>query len=71
MGNVYVADMSNHRMQLFVVGQSDGITIAGVTGISGANSTLLYRPYSVALDNQLNLYVSDTSNHRIQRFSRY
>jgi sugar lactone lactonase YvrE len=71
MGNIYVADMLNHRIQLFLVGESDAITIAGVTGVSGSNSTLLYRPYSLALDNQLNLYVTDTFNHRVQRFFRY
>ncbi len=71
MGNVYVADTINHRIQLFLTGQTDGITIAGVTGVSGSNSTLLYRPYWVALDNQLNLYIADTYNHRVQRFLRY
>jgi hypothetical protein len=71
MGNVYVADAFNHRIQLFLVGQSQATTIAGVTSISGSNSSLLYRPYSVALDSQLNLYVVDTFNHRVQRFLRY
>lgn len=71
MGNIYVADMINTRIQLFLVGQSNATTIAGSTGVYGANSTLINRPYWVALDNQLNLYVSDTYNDRIQRFSRY
>lgn len=71
MGNIYVADMRNHRIQLFLVDQLAGITIAGITGVVGSNATLLYRPQSVALDNQLNLYVADTYNHRIQRFLRY
>jgi hypothetical protein len=66
MGNLYVADRDNHRIQFFLVGQSNGTTIAGITGISGTNSTLLNVPRSLALDNQLNLYVVDTSNHRIQ-----
>ncbi|CAF2984330.1 unnamed protein product [Rotaria sp. Silwood2] len=30
MGNMYVADRDNHRIQLFMVGQSNGITISGV-----------------------------------------
>ncbi|CAF3888102.1 unnamed protein product, partial [Rotaria sp. Silwood1] len=32
MGNVYVADTSNHRIQLFMTGELTGITIAGTTG---------------------------------------
>lgn len=71
MGNLYVADGDNHRKQFFVSGQSNATTIAGVTGISGINSTLLYSPWSIALDNQLNLYIADTTNHCIQKFQRY
>ena len=71
MGNMYVADRENHRIQLFMSEQFQGLTIAGITGVFGINSTLLYRPCSVKLDNQLNLYVADTFNHRIQKFVRY
>jgi hypothetical protein len=71
MGNIYVADTSNYRIQFFAAGQSNGITIAGVNRTQGANATLLNTPYSVALDSQLNLYVSDGNNHRVQKFLRY
>jgi len=71
MGNLYVADTFNHRIQLFLSGQINGITIVGSTGVNGNNATLFDRPYSVALDTQLNLYVTDTYNHRIQKFFRY
>jgi hypothetical protein len=71
MGNIYIADTVNHRIQFFLSGQSNGTTIAGVTSVSGNNSTLIYYPYGVALDSQLNLYVVDTGNHRIQKFLRY
>jgi sugar lactone lactonase YvrE len=71
MGNIYVADSYNHRIQLFLAGQTAGITIAGITNSPGNNSTLLNAPFWVALDNQLNLYVADTNNHRIQMFQRY
>jgi len=67
MGNVYVADTGNHRVQFYFAGQSNGTTIAG-TGISGTNATSLNSPWSLALDSQLNLYVADTNNHRIQKF---
>jgi DNA-binding beta-propeller fold protein YncE len=71
MGNMYVADRENHRILFFPVGQTNGIIIAGITGISGANSTLLNRPFSVAFDSQLNLYVADAFNSRVQKFVRY
>ncbi|CAF5023041.1 unnamed protein product, partial [Rotaria sp. Silwood1] len=49
----------------------EGITIAGVTSVNGSNSTLFNKPWSVELDSQLNLYVADSYNHRIQKFLRY
>ena len=71
MGNMYVADRNNHRIQLFMSGEYLGQTIAGVTGVSGINASLLNSPWCVKLDNQLNLYVLDTYNHRVQKFLRY
>jgi DNA-binding beta-propeller fold protein YncE len=71
MGNVYVADTGNNRVQFFEAGQSNGVTIAGVNKTSGVNASLFSSPFYVALDSQLNLYVSDAYNHRIQKFQRY
>ncbi|CAF3906871.1 unnamed protein product, partial [Rotaria sp. Silwood1] len=70
-GNVYVADTGNHRIQFFLSGQRNATTIAGVTGTVGNLYTLLNSPRSLDLDKQLNLYVSDTGNNRIQMFTRY
>jgi sugar lactone lactonase YvrE len=71
MSNVYVADAYNNRIQFFIAGQSNGTTIAGVTGISGSNSTLLDAPVSLVVDSEFNVYVADCSNNRVQRFDRY
>ncbi|CAF1406087.1 unnamed protein product [Adineta ricciae] len=71
MGNLYVADLGNHRIQLFLNGEMNGTTIAGITGQPGNDSLSLYYPYTIVLDNQLNLYVADNANHRIQKFLRY
>ena len=71
MGNLYVADTSNHRIQFFSLGQAEGRTITGITGVQGSNSTLLRSPIGITLDNQLNLYIGDTANHRVQKFLRY
>ncbi|CAF5113859.1 unnamed protein product, partial [Rotaria magnacalcarata] len=35
LGNIYVADTSNHRIQFFSAGQRNGTTIAGVTAVQG------------------------------------
>ena len=71
MDNIYVVDRSNHRVQFFAVGQLKATTIAGQTGRAGVNATLLRYPNSLTFDNQLNLYVADFYNHRIQKFLRY
>lgn len=68
--NVYVADTSNHRIQFFTAEQMNGTTIAGVTASFGSNAKQLRYPFALLLDAQLNLYVSDTYNHRIQKFLR-
>ncbi|CAM4793594.1 unnamed protein product [Rotaria magnacalcarata] len=71
MGNLYVADTSNYRIQFFLAGQANATTIAGVTGTVGATGELLYSPYAVVLDSELNLYVADTNNQRVLKFTRY
>jgi len=71
MGNLYVADRGNNRIQFFYTGQLNGTTIAGVPGVFAANATTLAVSCSVRLDSQLNLYVADSNNNRIQKFLRY
>jgi len=71
MGNIYVADTGNHRIQFFLSGQFVSRTIAGITGVNGTNASVLNQPRWVTLDKQLNLYVCDTDNHRVQMFRRY
>jgi hypothetical protein len=46
-----------------------GITVAGVTGMQGSNSTLLSYTNDVAIDIYSYIYVADTDNQRIQRFA--
>jgi len=71
MGNLYVSDTNNNRIQFFYAGQLNATTIAGITSVNGTNATTLAAPWSLRLDSQLNLYVADTYNHRIQKFLRY
>ena len=71
MGNMYVSDEGNHRIQFFLAGQSDGTTIAGVTGIAGSTSQLLHTPSSLTIDSQFTIYVTDYNNYRVQKFLHY
>ncbi|UJR19272.1 hypothetical protein I4U23_022401 [Adineta vaga] len=63
--DLYVADRRNHRIQLFHLGHSNGITIAG-TGSSNITITLSY-PSDIILDNDSYLFIVDSGNHRIVR----
>lgn len=55
----------------FRAGELNASTIAGISTQSGSDSVRLNGPLSVGLDSQLNLYVADTVNDRIQKFMRY
>ncbi|MFF8868321.1 SBBP repeat-containing protein, partial [Streptomyces sp. NPDC015139] len=71
-GNLYIADTSNHRVRKVT---PNGIitTVAGngqagfVSDGSPAVATKLYNPYAVAVDGAGNLYIADTSNHRVRK----
>lgn len=68
-GDIYIADAGNHRIQRWTLGATSAITIAGITGVTGTNATLLNIPIYVLLNaNETFLYVSDSFNHRVQRF---
>ena len=71
LGNIYVADSVNSRIQQFAPGKLNGTTIAGFTLMAGSVPNLFYYPYSVAFDSHFNLYVADAANQRIQKFLRY
>ena len=71
MGNMYVADEGNQRIQFFLNSQSNGTTIAGTTGTTGSSSTLLNTPSGVAIDSSYNIYVIDYANARVQKFFNY
>ena len=80
-GNVYVADTSNHRIRKIT---PSGITstIAGsgyrgfgdnfaedTDGTTGGITSLFKSPYGIAVDLAGNMYVADTSNHRIRKIT--
>ncbi len=72
-GNVYIADMGNHRIRRVDAGTGIVTTVAG-TGTSSfsgdggpGTSTGLAFPKGVAVDGGGNLLISDTNNNRIRR----
>lgn len=75
-GTLYIADTQNSCVRAV---SPDGVinTVAGICGQRGFDgdgrdprATLLNRPYGIALDQDDNLYVVDTYNHRIRAFFR-
>jgi sugar lactone lactonase YvrE len=69
-GNIYIADAANNRIQCWSPGATTGVTIVGITGVSGTNATMFNRTANVILNtNETFLYVSDINNHRVQRYN--
>lgn len=53
----------------FAIGKNKtGITVAGITGSSGAAANQLAIPYCVAVGSSNTIYVSDQSNQRVQKW---
>jgi streptogramin lyase len=84
VGNVYVTDLGNHRVQVFeadgtflrmwgwgVDTGSDAFEVCTVTcqaGASGTGNGAFNSPFGIAIDSTDNVYVVDTGNARIQKF---
>jgi sugar lactone lactonase YvrE len=71
-GNIYVADLYNHRVQKCVpnanVTSWTCATFAGVSGISGSDFSHLSNPIAVAVDSAQRIYVSDDWGYRVLVF---
>ncbi|CAF2070980.1 unnamed protein product [Rotaria magnacalcarata] len=70
-GNMYVSDEGNQRIQYFLAGQTNGSTVAGVTGITSTALGFFNTPLSVVMDSQHSLYVVEYINARVQKFVQY
>lgn len=72
-GTIYVTDTWNHRVQMFsLVGQYQGQfgSFANVQqGDPQAEPGKFWGPRDLAIDSQGNVYVTDTGNKRVQKFS--
>jgi hypothetical protein len=70
VGNVYVADTENSRVQEWGPGAIYGDTIAGgVSASAGADG--LDHPTAVAVDRGGNVFVADTNNDRVQAWAGF
>lgn len=71
-GNVFVADTWNHRIQKF---DGNGVFVgkwgefANVKDVNAAPGRF-FGPRGIAIDAKGFVYVSDTGNHRVQKFDR-
>jgi hypothetical protein len=65
-GALYIADYNNNRIQKWIIGVSNGTTLAGqVNGAAGGSSTALNNPVCIVLDSSNNMYFTDRLNHRV------
>jgi DNA-binding beta-propeller fold protein YncE len=62
-----VAEDGNNRIQKF---DSNGVFITK-WGSYGSGDGQFYHPQGVSVDSAGNVYVADTDNHRIQKFSQF
>ena len=66
--DLYISNFYGHSVMKWTPGASSGTFVAGTPGVAGSNSTLLNYPMGIKLDSNLNLYVVDYGNHRVQMF---
>ncbi|CAF1408427.1 unnamed protein product [Adineta steineri] len=63
---LYISDFYNNRIQKWIIGNSNGVTVAGqADGTSGASSTTLNSPIGLAIDSSDNMYIADKHNNRV------
>ncbi|CAF4920448.1 unnamed protein product, partial [Rotaria socialis] len=66
---LYVSNRNNNRIQKFILGNLTGVTIAGGND-AGSTSNQLNRPTTIILPhNNSELYICDTSNNQIQKWT--
>ncbi|CAF1236552.1 unnamed protein product [Adineta steineri] len=63
-GQIYVADWGNDRVMRWCEGKEEGEIIVGGNG----EGNRLKHPCGLSFDDEGNLYVADTWNHRIEKF---
>ncbi|CAF0946857.1 unnamed protein product [Adineta steineri] len=66
---LYCSMYNSHKIVMQPLDKSVNIwSIVAGTGTAGTTPLTLYNPRGIFVDNNLNLYVADSTNHRIQKF---
>ncbi len=68
IGNIYVVDVDNARIQKWAPGATGGITVAGGNGTGSAPNQLNF-PIGLHVDRGGNMYIADAINDRIQKWA--
>jgi len=69
-GNIYVSDLNNHRVLKYTL-SSGSYTQSVVAGGNNSGNSLnqLNRPWGIYVDSSETVYVADSYNHRIMKWS--
>lgn len=67
-GNMWVVDSGNHRIQKFSPGMKNVLAIIPENAEASSKKGFFNTPWGVACDATGTVYVTDTENHRVQRF---
>ena len=67
--HLYCSMLNHHQVvKKWLNDTTNTTTIVAGTGIQGNGSDMLLRPHGIFVDINLDLYVADRGNHRVQRF---
>jgi len=69
-GYMYVVDQEFNRVQRYAPNSAIGKTVAGAAnGNLGTSNNRLWSPRSIAVDNDLNIYITDSTNNRVMKWA--
>ncbi|CAF0821953.1 unnamed protein product [Adineta steineri] len=66
--DLFIVNHEGHSVIRWTLGATSGTFVGGLPGISCSNSTCFSYPTDVRIDADLNMYVVDEGNHRVQMF---